>query len=35
MRNLFACRLPGIHQRFGIGEKFFSGRRQADIVAMA
>ncbi len=26
--------LPGIHERFGIGEELFAGGRQADVITM-
>ena len=32
--HLLARSLPGIHERFGIGEELFAGGRQADVITM-
>ena len=35
VRNLSTCRLPGIHQGLCIRQQFFTGWREAYVVAVA
>ncbi len=33
--DLLARGLPGVHQRFGVGQELFSGGRQTNVITMA